>query len=279
MQTDSRHGLEELRGLISHLGPMVIGFSGGVDSTLLLKVAVDVLGPRAVAITTVSPSLPASERDEAIDLARSLGAVHRLVESAEMEDPGYRENSERRCYFCKAELFRILRREADLIGFSVITYGAQKDDLRETRPGFAAAREMGARAPLLEAGLGKEEIRDISRLLGLPTWNKPAMACLASRIPHGTAITPADLSRVEEAERRVRGHGFSLFRVRARGAEARVEIAVEEMSRLRDPELRRRLESDLRSSGFASVVFDPRGYRPGGGAAFDPSPAKTEDEA
>lgn len=259
---------------MARLGPMVIGFSGGVDSTLLLKVGVDVLGPRAVAITTVSPSLPAAEREEAISLAGALGAVHHLVESEEMEDPRYRENSERRCYFCKAELFRILRRSADELGCLVIAYGAQKDDLREIRPGLAVAREMGARAPLLEAGLGKEEIRAISRFLGLPTWNKPAMACLASRIPHGTPISAEDLSRVEEAERRVRAHGFMLFRVRARGSEARLEIARDEMHRLDDPEIRRRLRADLESSGFSSVVIDPQGYRPGGGAAFEAEPAK-----
>src|SRR5262245_61038208 len=178
MQPSLLHALEELRLVVSRLGPMVIGFSGGVDSTLLLKVGVDVLGSKAVAVTTVSPSLPESERTESIALARSIGAIHRLVESEEMEDPNYRENSERRCYFCKAELFRILRREADLLGYPVIAYGAQKDDLREIRPGLAAAREMGARAPLLEAGLGKEEIRAISRFLELPTWDKPAMACL-----------------------------------------------------------------------------------------------------
>lgn len=274
MQFDPSRALGELRLVISRLGPMVIGFSGGVDSTLLLKVGVDVLGPRAVAVTTVSPSLPASERDEAVSLARALGAVHRLVESEEMEDPHYRENSERRCYFCKAELFRILRREADSLGYPVIAYGAQKDDLREIRPGLAAAREMGAKAPLLEAGLGKDEIRAISRLLGLPTWDKPAMACLASRIPHGTPITMEDLSRVEEAERRVRSHGFAQFRVRARGSEARLEVAQEEMRQLDDPEVRRRLEMDLLASGFSSVIFDPLGYRPGGGAAFDPAPAK-----
>jgi pyridinium-3,5-biscarboxylic acid mononucleotide sulfurtransferase len=274
MSPDLLLSIEDLRLRIARLGPMVIGFSGGVDSTLLLKVGVDVLGPGAVAVTTVSPSLPASEREEAISLARSLGAIHRLVESEEMEDPRYRENSERRCYFCKAELFRILRRAADELGYPVIAYGAQKDDLREIRPGLAAAQEMGARAPLLEAGLGKEEIRAISRFLGLPTWDKPAMACLASRIPHGTPISADDLSKVEEAERRVRAHGFNLFRVRARGSEARLEIALDEMHRLHDPELRRRLQADLLSSGFASVIFDPDGYRPGGGATFAAETAK-----
>ncbi len=264
--------LEKLRGILAEIGPMAVGFSAGVDSTFLLKVAFDVLREDAVAITTVSASLPASEKEDAIALANLIGARHLLVLSAEFDDPRYRENTSRRCYFCKSELFRILRREAEALGLKGIIYGAQRDDLGEFRPGMEAAREFGARAPLVEAGLGKEAIRLLSRELGLPTWNKPAMACLASRIPHGTPVLEAELARVDRAERSVRIEGFRLFRVRARGGEARLEVARDEMDRLSDTSLRNRVTRGILESGFTSVSIDPQGYRPGGGAAFPSLP-------
>jgi len=260
--------LLEIRNIISSIGPMAVGFSAGVDSTLLLKLARDVLGAHVVAVTTVSASLPASEREEAGRLARFIGARHRFVESDETSDSRYLANTNRRCYFCKSELFRILRGEAERLGLGAIAYGAQRDDLGEFRPGMEAAKEYGARAPLLEAGLGKTEIRSLSRALGLPTWDKPAMACLSSRIPHGTAIDLDDLARVERAEEGVRSLGFRLFRVRAMGNRARVEIAREEMPRLEDLLLRESLLRSIRHSGFAEVVLDPEGYRAGGGASF-----------
>ncbi len=260
--------LERLRDIVAEIGPMAIGFSAGVDSTFLLKVAFDVLHEKAVAVTTVSASLPACEKEEAQALASLIGARHRMVLSYELDNPRYRENTARRCYFCKGELFRILRREADALGLNAIVYGAQKDDLGEFRPGMEAALEFGARAPLLEAGLGKEAIRHLSRELGLPTWNKPAMACLASRIPHGMPVLEAELHRVDRAERSVRTEGFRMFRVRARGSEARLEVAQEEMGRLADTSLRDRVARGILESGFTSVSFDPQGYRPGGGAAF-----------
>ena len=260
--------LDKLRDIVAEIGPMAVGFSAGVDSTFLLKVAFEVLQEKAVAITTVSPSLPASEKEEALALAKLIGARHRLVLSHEFDDPRYRENTVRRCYFCKSELFRILRQEADVLGLDAIVYGAQMDDVGEFRPGMEAAREFAARAPLLEAGLGKEAIRLLSRELGLPTWNKPAMACLASRIPHGMPVLEAELDRVDRAERSVRTEGFRLFRVRARGSEARLEIAREEMDRLADTSLRARVARGILESGFTSVTFDPQGYRPGGGGAI-----------
>ena len=260
--------LPEIRRIVSSIGPMAVGFSAGVDSTLLLKLVHDVLGDQVVAVTTVSATLPASEREEAGRLAGLIGARHCFVESRETTDPRYLANTNRRCYFCKSELFRILREEADGLGLGAIAYGAQRDDLGEFRPGMEAARQYGARAPLLEAGLGKAEIRSLSRALGLPTWDKPAMACLSSRIPHGTAIDLSDLARVERAEEAVRSLGFRLFRVRAMGNRARVEIAREEMPRLEAQLLRERLLRSMRDSGFAEVVLDPEGYRAGGGASF-----------
>ncbi len=257
--------LERLRRIVTEVGPMVVGFSAGVDSTLLLKVAHDVLRDDAVGVTTVSATLPAREKEEAVSLVRWIGVRHRFVESEETRDPRFLANTNRRCYFCKSELFRILHREAGKLGIGAIAYGAQRDDLGEFRPGMEAAKEVGARAPLLEAGLGKAEIRDLSRILGLPTWNKPAMACLSSRIPHGTPIILGDLVRVEKAEEAVRALGFRLFRVRALDDRARVEIALEEMPRLLDPSLRDRLLGAVRTSGGYSIVtLDPDGYRPGG---------------
>ncbi len=260
--------LSALREIIAGIGPMAVGFSAGVDSTLLLMVAHDVLGRGAVGITSVSATLPQEEREEASRLARQIGARHLFVASGEMEDPRFLANDNRRCYFCRSGLFRILRREADALGLGAVAYGAQIDDLGDVRPGMEAAREYGARAPLLEAGLGKEEIRELSRILGLPTWNKPAMACLSSRIPHGTPITAGTLQRVERAEAAVRAEGFRLFRVRARGSDARIEIAREEMDRLLEEGLRERLLNGVRESGFATAFIDPLGYRPGGGVSF-----------
>ena len=274
MDSTQSHELQKLRDILQGIGPMALGFSGGVDSTLLLKVAVDTLGSDVLAITTVSASLSESEKEESSTLARGIGARHRLVSSREVENPHYRENTPRRCFFCKSELFRILREAADAAGLKAIAYGAQMDDLGEFRPGMDAANAAGARAPLLEAGLGKDSIRALSRSLGLPTWDKPAMACLASRIPHGTPILPEDLRRVERAEQSVRTEGFKQFRVRARGGEARLEVSKEELARLQDPTVKARLEREILASGFSSVFFDPLGYRPGGGAVFASGPEK-----
>jgi uncharacterized protein len=263
--------LEQLQRILAGLGPTVVGFSGGVDSTFLLHMARQVLGSQVLAVTTVSASLPERERNEAEELARRIGAPHRFVESSEFDNPDYLSNTPQRCFFCKEELFRVLLREAKGLGWRSIAYGAQADDAGEFRPGMEAARRYGARAPLLEAGLGKAAIRELSRAAGLPTWDKPAMACLASRIPHGTPIRTDDLRRVERAEESFRSEGFHLFRVRARGEEARIEVSREEMSRLSEPGLRERLTGLVRAAGFQSVVFDPEGYRPGGGAVFTPS--------
>jgi uncharacterized protein len=272
----SRHALRELERIVAGIGPMAVGFSGGVDSTLLLAVGRRVLGDRVLGVTTVSASLPASERREAEMLARRIGARHLFADSGEMEDDLYLENTNRRCYFCRSELFRILREVASRWGLAAIAYGAQRDDLGEFRPGMEAARKYDARAPLLEAGLGKREVRGISRLLGLPTWNKPAMACLASRVPHGVRIESALLGRIERAEEAVRRMGFRLFRVRADGSGARLELGREEMARLDDPAVRETVRREILGSGFAAVRFDPQGYRPGGAGSIRRSEAGDE---
>jgi pyridinium-3,5-biscarboxylic acid mononucleotide sulfurtransferase len=259
--------LDRLSAILDGIGPCVVAFSAGVDSTLLLRVAHDRLGDRVSAVTAVSPSLPALERDEAITLARSMGVDHLLVETRELEDPDYARNDAARCYYCKRELFRVLRVIAGQAGGRAVLYGAILDDLGENRPGMSAALEAGVRAPLLEAGLTKEMVRILSRQLGLPTWSKPAMACLASRIPHQTAVTRENLALVERAEASVRALGYGQVRVRCHGTRARVELDPEGLARSETPNDREVLLRAVLGAGFDRVEIDPRGYRPGGGAA------------
>lgn len=262
-------GLEQaeadLRRIIGDVGPCLVAFSGGVDSTLLLKVARDVLGYAGVtAVTAVSPSLARSELQQARALARLIGARHRMVRTDEMSEPGYLRNDGLRCYFCKRELFGVLEPLAARSGGRAIVYGAILDDLGDERPGMDAAREAGVRAPLIEAGFDKEMTRAVSRRLGLPTWNKPAMACLASRIPRSTPVTAEALRLVERAEAAVRALGYRQVRVRYHGRGARVELDPDGLSRLRAGAERRRLTEAVRASGFEEVEIDPAGYRPGG---------------
>jgi uncharacterized protein len=263
-----------LKRILADIGPCVVAFSGGVDSTFLLKVAHDVLAGDVLAVTAVSPSLAAAERREAELLAVGIGARHRLVPTAEMDDPDYARNDGRRCYFCKRELFGVLHRIAAEAGDRPVVYGAIPDDLGEERPGMRAAAEAGVRAPLVEAGLGKEAIRRLSRRLGLPTWDKPAMACLASRLPRHTPVTVASLRLVERAEAAVRALGYRQVRVRLQHAGgARIELDREGLARAGRPAARRRLLAAVLAAGFASASIDPRGYRPGGaGAARFPAP-------
>ena len=255
--------LRRLQEIIRASGPMVVGFSGGSDSALLLKAAADALGDGVLAVTAVSPSLPASELDDAKALAAELGVRHRLVESHEMEEEGYRENSPRRCYFCKAELFRILSDEARRESFQRIAFGAITDDLGDFRPGMNAAKEAGALAPLLDASISKADVREISRHLGIRTWNKPASACLSSRVPFGTRIEPEILARVEAAEAVLHSEGLRQVRVRHHGEIARIECVPEQMDRLMEAGRRKRIDDSFRQLGYRFVSVDLRGYRTG----------------
>ena len=216
------------------------------------------------AVTAISPSLPAEERVETVRLARIVGAPHRFVETHEMDDPGYVANRGRRCYHCKRELFRVLSALAAEAGGRTLLYGAIVDDLGDERPGMQAAAEAGVRAPLLEAGFTKEMTRLLSRRLGLPTWDKPAMACLASRLPIGTAVTAESLARIDRAEAAVRGLGYRQVRVRAAGDAARLELDPAVLGRALEPAERARLTSAIVAAGFATAEVDPLGYRPGG---------------
>jgi uncharacterized protein len=257
----SHPSLLALRAWLTDRRRVLVAFSGGVDSTFLLAVARDVLGPGAVAITAHSPSVPEVERAAARTLAARLGARHLEVVSREGDDPDYAANTDQRCYFCKRELYLRCREAADGEGISVIVDGFNLDDRRDHRPGHRAAAEAGISSPLAEAGLGKAAIRAWSEALGLPTWDKPQLACLASRIPYGTAVTPERLAQVERAEAAVRARGLRSFRVRHHGEVGRLEVAAEEL--VRAFEDRVALASAVKQGGFRSAALDLEPFRSG----------------
>jgi uncharacterized protein len=255
--------LDRLRGLLGGYRSALVCFSGGVDSTFLLKVAHDVLGERCTALTAVSITMAASERKGAVDLGRTLGVRHEVVESREMERPGFSANPVDRCYHCKAELLEIARPAADRLGLAEVLLGTNMDDLGDHRPGLRAADERGARHPLVEAELSKAEIRTLSRELGLTTWDKPQLACLSSRFPYGTEITPERLRQVDEFEEGLRALGFRQLRVRYHGEVARLELDPPSMGRVLEPGVRESIVTLGRRLGFAFVALDLAGFASG----------------
>ncbi len=259
LEAKAQHLSTALRGLPS----LLVAYSGGVDSAYLAYAAHRALGERMLAVTALSPSYSARDRQQAEACVRQLGLPHEFIETRELDNPAYRANRPDRCYFCKDELFDQLDRLAASRGFAAVAYGVNLDDQGDWRPGQRAAREHRVLTPLLDAGLTKAEIRELARRAGIAVWDRPASACLASRIAYGIEVTPERLRVIEKGEEALRAFGFRQFRVRHHGMLVRLEIAPDELPRALSPEMAQRFVAIFKSLGFHFVTLDLEGYRQG----------------
>jgi uncharacterized protein len=270
---------DRLLALLQSYGSCAVAFSGGLDSSVLACAAQLALGDQAVAVTGSSPSLAAGELDQSVELARQIGIRHELMPTGELEIPEYRENTAQRCYYCKMEIINQIEKIARRLKLAVVVDGSNRDDHGEHRPGIRAARERNVRSPLAECDLTKAELRQLAQHWGLPTWDKPPTPCLSSRIAYGEEITPDRLRMVDRAEHFLRSHGFRPLRVRYhKDNAARIEVSLDQLPRLAEPQFRRQVVEQLKSLGFRYVSLDLEGFRSGSLNAVLPTESlDTED--
>ena len=254
---------DRLKALLQEMQYAVIAYSGGVDSSLLLKAASEIMGPHLIAVTAVSETYPPHELEAARDFARSLGVTHRILHTSELESEDFVANSPERCYFCKKELFGALKKIADIEGIPFILDGSNTDDLKDYRPGTKAAAQFSVRSPLREAGFSKPDVRACARMLNLPMWDKPSLACLSSRIPYGTRISSGILRTIQAAEDHLRALGFRQTRVRHHGDIARIEVDRSDFARFLADDAAERITARFKELGYTYVCLDLEGYRTG----------------